>query len=225
MNKSRFSYLFPIIAVATIFWAAAAIIFFRTADFVKNGAKTEAVITKIDGHYDGDDYEHDVFVRFSVDGTDYYGELNAYEAGFRVGKSVPIIYKTENPNDFIYGKRNAFISVLLFAVGAFLFFIALKAPVSALFGKISLAIKKRDGKEVEATVTRVETSEAKGLISKFSAVVSFLGDDGAFYEKKFGYFNSDLIHVGSKVRLYVDYYNADKFAVDFRQDLCRDEKG
>ena len=216
MKKSEFSTLLPVLAGGLIFLTAAVVVFLKTADFTANGVKTDAVITEINGHYVGDDYEHDVFVKFTVDGREYRGELNVYEAGFKVGKTVPIIYKTDNPNDFIYGKRNTFIAVIMGAAGLMLVIIALKSPVCALAGKLRLAVYKRKGKAVSATVIRIDLPETKDLIREHTALLSFSGEDGNIYEKKFAYFDESQASVGSKVCLYVDYYDFLKFAVDFK---------
>ena len=69
--------------------------------------KTTATITKITETYNAADnnYDHDVYVSYEVDGKSYNEELNYYEGGYKEGQEVTIAYNPDNPAEITTGEK------------------------------------------------------------------------------------------------------------------------
>jgi len=52
--------------------------------------KTEAEITRINTTFSGEDTEHEVYVKYVVDGKEYQRELGSYQSSFYEGKKIEI---------------------------------------------------------------------------------------------------------------------------------------
>ena len=214
MKKRNNLILVLILVAGIIFVLISVIIFAEVTKFKHNGVKTQAVITEIRSYYVNDETEYDVFVEFDVDGTTYSGKLNAYEIGFHEGKEIPIYYMEDNPNDFIYGKRNYFISVIFFLAGVFLLVISVGKIAINLIRKIKIKRIKENGTHVSATVRRIEKNSKVKLLNGFYVTVSCIDDFGRLFEKKI-VMQDNLIKEGDIVDLYYDVENPDKFEIDF----------
>jgi len=72
-------------------------------NFKKYTLETEAIVTKIDEHTgsDGDSHYY-VIVTFSVNGTEYTGDLGYYPKIAMKGDRINIRYDPENPQKFRY---------------------------------------------------------------------------------------------------------------------------
>ena len=222
MRKHKSFTSLIIVFAGLIFLFAGAFITAKTADFRKNGVRTQAVITDIDGHYDSDgDYVHDVFVTFNVSGTEYSGKLNAYEARFKVGMEVPVLYKPENPRDFIYDNHNAFLAFIMFLAGGLVIVSGLYKPVSEIVLKIKINSLKKTGRTVLATVRMTEI-RGKGILDLTPTVISCIDETGRLYEKKM-LIKDGSVKVGDAVMLYVDREDDEKFVIDLDGVRLREE--
>ena len=63
--------------------------------------KTNARITEITSEYDpiDEEWEHEVFVSYEVDGKSYNEKLGEYRSSFAEGQTIEIRYNPENPTD------------------------------------------------------------------------------------------------------------------------------
>ena len=211
-DNGRVSAFILVLLSGIIFTGIACFMFIRTADFSENGEKTSAKITRIEERYNGEDTDYYVYVEFFVDGVTYGGRLGTYEIGFTEGKTVPIIYKRDNPSEFIYGKRNNFFAVLFLIAGLFLLFLTVGVYVAKFFSFIKLAAYKRSGRKVFATVTRIEVSD-KSFFGRRPALASFTDEEGMIYEKNY-FFGAEEFKEGDSVTIYVKSGGADDFAVE-----------
>ena len=210
-DNGRVSVFIAVLFSGLVFVGLAAYLFATAADYSANGEKTDATITRIEEHFDGDDTDYYVYVEFYVDGVKYSGLLGVYEAGFREGKTIPVLYKRDNPKEFIYGKRNNFIAALFFAAGLFMLFLTAGYWAYKLLAAIKLAIYKRNGNMIRATVTRKELS-ARSFLGRNPALVSFTGEEGLIYEKRY-IFGADELKEGDEVNIYVKV-GGESFAVE-----------
>jgi len=213
--KKRNNLILALILVAgIIFVLISVIIFAEVTKFKHNGVKTQAVITEIRSYYVNDETEYDVFVEFDVDGTTYSGKLNVYEMGFHEGKVIPVYYMADNPNDFIYGKRNYFIAIIFLIAGIFMLVISGGKVAATVVRKMKIKRMKETGTHVSATVRRIDgNNKTKGLKS-FYVTVSCIDDFGRLFEKKM-FIDDNLIKEGDVVDVYYDAENSDKFEIDF----------
>ena len=79
---------------------------------------TTGVITKIDivygtGADDNDEYH--VFVKYSVDGTEYEEELGEYSAGMHEGDDVDLLYNPDNPRQLQKAGLTSIIIAFVFS--------------------------------------------------------------------------------------------------------------
>ena len=94
--------------------------------FETNGFKpATAVIDHVDETWvgttgdEGSEYEYDVYVKYTVDGKDYYGRSDFYAPGYEAGKEIKIYYNPENPEE-IHGDAKGF-GLYLMILGPVLF--------------------------------------------------------------------------------------------------------
>ena len=127
MNRKIFFIIFAVFGLA-LFGFGIYMTFFEL-----NGYKeTKAVIDHVDEIYigmdedGGSEYEYNVFVRYSVDGKEYYNESDFYAAGYEAGKEIKIYYNPDDPSQ-IHGNSQGFGIYLLIlgpvvaAVSVFIF--------------------------------------------------------------------------------------------------------
>lgn len=119
MKKDRSVFLW--IAVGLVFLAVGVYVtFFRTMGMVK----TTAEITNIDVVNRGDDNDHIVYVKYTVDGVDYNDvRLDTWVSTYKVGKNVTVYYDPDDPSQ-IHGK-----SFFVGGMAIFCGLIALCAPI------------------------------------------------------------------------------------------------
>ena len=83
--------------------------------------KTEAVITRIEEYREignDDELKHDVYVDYTVNGTEYKDVLfDTYSAGMKVGKTITIEYDVDN-NANIRSSGAKFVPYILFVAGS-----------------------------------------------------------------------------------------------------------
>lgn len=87
--------------------------------FEHNGLQeTTAVIERIETVYHGTerDDEHDVYVKYTVDGTEYHSRSDYYAEGYEEGKTVRIWYDPSDPG-VIHGDSENF-GIYVLCVGA-----------------------------------------------------------------------------------------------------------
>lgn len=115
MNKK----ILGVIAFCLVFVAAGITVFlFGNNDLKKIDSypQTKAVITRIEGYYDGDDYEHDVYVRYTVDEIEHENKLNEYKSSFYEGKEITISYNPNDPTDILVASKTT--PMILIGIGA-----------------------------------------------------------------------------------------------------------
>ncbi len=104
-----------------LFLAVAGFAWIKTVRYRGEGVHADAVITDIETTYFDDDTDHTVTVRFTTgDGEEITGELDAYQSGFYVGKTVPVLYLPDNPHKFTYEKNGLLLPLIFIGAGAFL---------------------------------------------------------------------------------------------------------
>ena len=80
--------------------------------------QTDAVIERLETIYSGYDddgneqYDHNVFVSYTIDGKEYKGELDTYESSYEEGKTIKIFYRPDDPAD-IHGDSGMMGLILL----------------------------------------------------------------------------------------------------------------
>jgi len=80
----------------------------------KHTTETEAIITRIEQYYLMDNQStHNVYVQFSVNGTEYSGILGTYGSGMKEGNIVKIRYEPDNPQNFRYSGSSGGAGFLL----------------------------------------------------------------------------------------------------------------
>lgn len=99
--------------------------------------ETTAVIERIETEYRGLDenrieqYDHTVYVRYTVDGEEYAGRSDTYDGSYKEGMEIKIFYDPENPAQF-HGDSKGFATYLLLA-----------GPAAMLIAAVMLAKSKR----------------------------------------------------------------------------------
>ena len=87
--------------------------------FEHNGLKeTTAVIEKIDITYHGTERndEHDVYVKYTVDGTEYHSRSDYYAQDYEEGKTIRIWYDPKDPQTIRGDSEN--FGIYMLCVGA-----------------------------------------------------------------------------------------------------------
>ena len=110
-----------ILVVGVLFLAVAVFAWIKTVHYRGEGIRADAVITDIETTYFDDDTDHTVTVRFvTEDGEEITGELDAYQSGFYVGKTVPVLYLPDDPHKFTYAKNGLLLPLIFIGAGVFL---------------------------------------------------------------------------------------------------------
>ena len=110
-----------ILVVGVLFLAVAVFAWIKTVHYRGEGIRVDAVITDIETTYFDDDTDHTVTVRFTTeDGEEITGELDAYQSGFYVGKTVPVLYLPDDPHKFTYAKNGLLLPLIFIGAGVFL---------------------------------------------------------------------------------------------------------
>ena len=107
--------------VGVLFLLIAVLTWVKTAHYRGEGVHADAVIVDIETTYFDDDTDHRVTVRFTTaEGTEIEGELDAYQTGFYIGKTVPVLYLPDNPQKFTYEKNGLLLPLIFIGAGVFL---------------------------------------------------------------------------------------------------------
>jgi len=85
-------------------------------NYKKHTTETEAIITRIE---QDNESTHNVYITFSVNGTEYSGILGTYGSGMKEGNSVNIRYEPDNPQNFRYSSISGWGLGMLLVGGAF----------------------------------------------------------------------------------------------------------
>lgn len=102
--------------------------FFQNKGYVKTTAVIDHVdktVTGYDNHHH-EEYDYQVFVNYTVDGTDYQSESDYYQNGYEAGKEIAIYYNPSNPQQ-IHGDSKGFglymiiLGPILILAGVFIF--------------------------------------------------------------------------------------------------------
>ena len=121
MNRLTKKSAILVIVVGVLFLAVSVFTWVRTVHYRGEGVHADAEIVDIETTYFDDDTDHTVTVRFeTADGEEITGELDAYQTGFYVGKSVPVLYLPSDPQKFTYEKNGLLLPLILGGAGVLL---------------------------------------------------------------------------------------------------------
>ena len=121
MNRLTKKSAIIVIVVGVLFLAVAVFTWVKTVHYRGEGVRTDAEIIDIETTYFNDDTDHTVTVRFTTEeGEEIVGELDAYQTGFYVGKTVPVLYLPDNPHKFTYAKNGLLLPLILIGAGVLL---------------------------------------------------------------------------------------------------------
>ena len=110
-----------ILVVGVLFLAVAVFAWIKTVHYRGEGIRADAEIIDVETTYFDDDTDHTVTVRFvTEDGEEITGELDAYQSGFYVGKTVPVLYLPDDPHKFTYAKNGLLLPLIFIGAGVFL---------------------------------------------------------------------------------------------------------
>ncbi len=116
--------------------------FFQSKGFEKTTAEIVSVVER-PGDFSDDDVQHDVTVKYTVNGTEYVQLLDSYSPFYKVGKTVDVLYDPTDPSVIHSGKG---IAIYLIIAGGVVLAVALG---SVILGKKKL----KNLKETEAVGT------------------------------------------------------------------------
>ena len=203
--------------------AAGIFIIVKQSYYVKNGIKTEAVITKIDKEYSdtNDDDTDIVYVEFYVDGVKYSGRLDTYIISMKEGKKVKIYYMKDNPEKFIYAGSTLLFPLIFFISGAFSLCIAMIIPVSAIKKKRPEAFKK-DSPTTVARITDVDYNDKVTLMGKHKLKITCADGFGKEYKASGYVVNGNNAFVGKEVTVYLG--KNDTYKIDIEEACTPNEK-
>ena len=121
MNRLTKKSAILVIVVGVLFLAVSVFTWVRTVHYRGEGVHADAEIVDIETTYFDDDTDHTVTVRFETeDGEEITGELDAYQSGFYVGKTVPVLYLPDDPQKFTYEKNGLLLPLILAGAGVLL---------------------------------------------------------------------------------------------------------
>ena len=121
MNRLTKKSAILVIVVGVLFLAVSVFTWVRTVHYRGEGVHADAEIVDIKTTYFDDDTDHTVTVRFETeDGEEITGELDAYQSGFYVGKTVPVLYLPDDPQKFTYEKNGLLLPLILGGAGVLL---------------------------------------------------------------------------------------------------------
>lgn len=121
MNRLTKKSAILVIVVGVLFLAVSVFTWVRTVHYRGEGVHADAEIVDIETTYFDDDTDHTVTVRFETeDGEEITGELDAYQSGFYVGKTVPVLYLPDDPQKFTYEKNGLLLPLILGGAGVLL---------------------------------------------------------------------------------------------------------
>lgn len=155
------SVIFGLIGI--VFFSAGIFVYKISSDFYKEAIKTEAIIKDIDVSYsydsDGDkESDYDVLVSFVVDGKEYTGYLNSYNASMRVGGKTTIYYDPKNPSNF-KDNSGTIIGLIFIIIGAILLIVGISVIVINIVKSSKNKRRKRylieNGRKVSAHIDQI----------------------------------------------------------------------
>ena len=118
MNKTLGSIIALVIGIALV-GIGIYVQFFQTKGF----KETTATITKIEETWRGyndetmeDEYDYEVYVKYTVDGKEYEGKADTYDGSYAEGKEITVFYDPSNPAD-IHGD-SGFLGFVMIGIGA-----------------------------------------------------------------------------------------------------------
>lgn len=115
MKKPKRKILLLLLPSAIIFLCAGIFLTVDAIKFQREGIKTQAEIVFIEQKDVNDENaEITVYVKYTVNNTEYTGKLNFYTSSFKVGSLVPIYYLQNNPSTISYARMQFFLPVLFF---------------------------------------------------------------------------------------------------------------
>ena len=115
MKKPKRKILLLLLPSAIIFLCAGIFLTVDATKFQREGIKTQAEIVFIEQKDVNDENaEITVYVKYTVNNTEYTEKLNFYTSSFKVGSLVPIYYLQNNPSTISYARMQFFLPVLFF---------------------------------------------------------------------------------------------------------------
>lgn len=117
-SKSIKTMMFIFLAIGICVIIGGIIFQVNNTRFLKTAEKADAKITDIITSYDSDgEANHNVNVRFMVNGEEYEGVLGEWNSGMYIGKTITVYYNPNNPNQF-RGGSSKFVGAIMIAFGA-----------------------------------------------------------------------------------------------------------
>ncbi len=195
-------------------------------NFKNNALETTAVISSIERDRDSDgDTSYTVYVRYTVDGSQYERPLNFYSSGMYVGEEISIYYLPEQPNRILAKSSLSFLFILFPLMGL----IAASIGFVIIFRKV-MKIKSHkylleNGEVVNAEITNVDykSSYTVNGVSPYVITCKWVDPSTGIYY----FFKSDNIWFDPEpiinerdiknLPVYIDRYNPKKYSVSLEE--------
>lgn len=193
------------------------VIAINSANFEKNGIKTRAEIVDIKYDRNNEDTRTDVYVKYTANGKEYVSLLGSYSSSWKIGDRFIILYDAENPERITYPKGNLTAQILCFSIGG-----AIVVIIGGfiVYGAINKSKRKRyirSGRKIEATVVELDIKNNTHVLGSSPARIVCRDADGNDYEKNFLYGKECNVAFDSKVDVYINEHNPDKYYIDVGQ--------
>lgn len=218
MNKNEKKTFIIMFLCAILFLSVGIFLRAQAAHFIKNGVKTEALITEIT--YDPDTDDYDVFVEFEVNGESISGKLDIYSSFMHEGETVNVYYLKNDPHSFSCAEFNKLpfllctaASLVLFAACGILFFGQIR--------NIKLKRLKKNGDRVEATIKEITIKNKTSFLGKNPATFTCMDAAHNVYTAKILMSKNETYRSGDKIFVYVDKDNPKKYEIDRIEHISR----
>lgn len=207
--------------VGLSFVCAAVLTMISDSNFRKEAESTMAIITDIETErYRSNGKtrtDHDVYVKYTVDGKTYEKLLNYYTSSMSVGDEVEVFYRPEAPGE-IRGEGASIIFIVFAIIG--LVFAAIGGSFVAVNVKNAKKRKKllESGERVTGTIIDIETVtnvriNGRNPYKAVVEVVDYITGEKYLYSSE--QVLKDLTYmVGSSVDVYVEQNDKSKYYVD-----------
>lgn len=215
MKKNKIQILVLLFGLVLI--GIGVIIGVNSANFEKNGIKTRAEIVDIKYDRNNEDTRTDVYVKYAVDGKEYTSLLGSYSSSWKIGDKFIILYDAENPERITYPKGNLTAQILCFSIGVAVVVFVGGFILSGVIGKSKRKRYMRTGLKVETTVVQLDIKNNTHIFGSNPAHLVCRDDDGNDYERNFLFGKDCTVAFDSKIDVYVDEVNSNKYYIDIGQ--------
>ena len=187
-------------------------------EFKKTGVPVTAQITDIETYRTGSGKhrhtQHDVYITYSYNGTQYDGELDYYTSGMRPGKTVDILVDPAYPTSLMSSPTGSLIATGIF----FLIFFGVGAGFLGNEARRSVVVKNLIDRDLYVVCRDWTEAPANVRVNhvRYRCIKAFYNDGMRSYE-----FTSRPYHPsrcplmpGESVTVYVDTENPKDYYVD-----------